>query len=435
MTPLLHPMQGWHRPRRELLATGLVWAGLTAFVVLVYVVVVLGGGALLGRTSSPSLVLSVLATAVVAVAFDPVQTRLERWVGRVVLGGRASPYDVVRRFTTTLAGQYPDRELPERMARVLADGTGAESAQVWVDMVDRGVLAATWPPGHVPGTGTVARRMPVLHGGENLGALVVFEHPGVPLTPVEERLFAGLADQAALVLRGARLRAELEQRLATLSTRAEELRVSRERLVDAHDAERRRLERDIHDGAQQHLVALAVNLRLAGTLAARSPERADELLADQERAAEDAIATLVRLARGIFPPRLESAGIAEALRAVIAAADVSVELHATGVGRYPPSIEATAYFCCLEALQNAAKHAHATTTRVELVGTPDTLELAIVDDGRGFDPRVGATGAGLTNLRERVESVGGELTVTSTPGQGTRIQAVLPAAVPAGSVA
>lgn len=431
MTPAWWP----RRTRRELLATGLVGTGLAVLVVLVYVVVVLGGGALVGRTSSPSLGLSVLATAIVAVAFDPVQGRLDRWATRVVLGGPSSPYDVVRRFTTTLAGEHPDSELPERMARVLAEGTGAESVQVWVDMVDHGALAATWPPAHVPPPGSVARRMPVRHGGENLGALVVRERPGVELTPVEERLFADLADQAALVLRGARLRGELRQRLAVLSTRAEELRVSRERLVDAHDAERRRLERDIHDGAQQHLVALAVNLRLAGTLAGRSPVRAAELLAEQEAAAAEAIATLLRLSRGIFPPRLESAGVAEALRAAVAAADGSVRLDATGVGRYPASIEATAYFCCLEALQNAAKHAAAASVRVALTGTSQGLELTVADDGRGFDPRDGVGGAGLTNIRERVESVGGELTVTSAPGRGTTIHALLPAAGPTGTVA
>ncbi|MGY2704467.1 ATP-binding protein [Nocardioides sp. HB32] len=421
MTPLLR-----RRGRRELLATGLVGTGLTAFVVLVYVVVVLGGGALLGRTSSPSLGLSVLATAVVAVAFDPVQSRLDRWVSRVVLGGRTSPYEVVRRFTTTLAGQHPDKELPERMARVLADGTGAESAQVWVAIGDRSVLAATWPPTHVATAGSVARRVPVRHGDDVLGALVVREHPGVALTRVEERLFAGLADQAGLVLRGARLRTELELRLAALSTRAEELRTSRERLVDAHDAERWRLERDIHDGAQQHLVALAVNLRLAGTLATRDRDRADALLAEQEVAASDAITTLVRLARGIFPPRLEALGVAEALRPAVAALGPTVRLRADGVGRYAPAIESTAYFCSLEALQNAAKHAHATSIQVVLVGTPTRLEISIEDDGCGFDPGTGSRGAGLTNIRERVESVGGSLVVSSVPGLGTRIHAVLP---------
>jgi signal transduction histidine kinase len=246
------------------------------------------------------------------------------------------------------------------------------------------------------------------------------------MTAIEERLFAGLADQAGLVLRGAQLRAELELRLTALSTRAEELRVSRERLVDAHDAERRRLERDIHDGAQQHLVALAVNLRLAGTLAGHAPARADALLAGQEQAGTEAIATLVRLARGIFPPRLEASGVAEALRPAVAAMGASVELVATGVGRYPPAIEATAYFGCLEALQNAAKHAHASSVRVALVGTAEGLEISIEDDGRGFDPSTGRAGAGLTNIRERVESVGGRLTVSSVSGLGTRIHAVLP---------
>jgi signal transduction histidine kinase len=431
MTPRLR----WRRrTRRELLATGLVGAGLTGFVLLVYVLVVVGGGAALGRTSSPSLGLSVLATAVVAVAFDPVQRWCDRTVTRLVLGGRPSPYDVVRRFTTTLAGEQADSDLPERMARVLAEGTGAESVQVWVDMVDHGALAATWPPGHVPRPGAVARRMPVRHGGENLGALVVLLPPGATLTPVEERLFTGLADQAALVLRGARLRAELRQRLTALSSRAEELRTSRERLVDAHDAERRRLERDIHDGAQQHLVALAVNLRLAGTLAARAPDRADALLAEQEAAAAEAIATLLRLARGIFPPLLEARGVAAALEGAVAAADGSVELTATDVGRYPAPVEATAYFCCLEALQNAAKHAAARSTRITLTGTAEGLELTVADDGRGFDPRAGDGGVGLTNIRERVESVGGRLTVTSAPGHGTTIHALLPAAVAAGSV-
>jgi len=140
----------------------------------------------------------------------------------------------------------------------------------------------------------------------------------------------------------------------------------------------------------------------------------------------------VRLARGIFPPRLEAAGLAEALRSAIGG-DPTVELHATDVGRYRPAVEATAYFCCLEALQNVAKHAHATSTRVELVGTPAAIELTVVDDGRGFEPRAGAGGTGLTNLRERVESVGGRLTVSSAPGRGTRIRVVLPALVPAGA--
>jgi signal transduction histidine kinase len=416
-----------------------VCAGLFAFVALAYVVIVLGGGALIGHTSSPHLGLSVLATAVVALAFDPVQTRLEAFVSRTIHRGRPSPYDVLRRFTTTLDGSHPAEELPERMARVLADGTGAAWAQVWVVLDDRSVLAATWPP-HVatePATDPTAdhdehdtpviRRLPVRQGDAVLGELVLRERDGVPLTSVEERLFTGLSSQAGLVLRGAQLRAQLELRLAELSARDEELRVSRERLVEAHDAERVRLERDIHDGAQQHLVALAVNLRLAATLAAASPERADALLADQERAATAAVDTVVQLSRGIYPPRLEEAGVAAALRATLGSADGTVEITETGLQRYPVHVEAAAYFCCLEALQNVAKHAAATAIRVDLRGDGDDLVLTVADDGSGFDPATTPVGSGLANIRDRVESLGGALTTDSAPGRGTQIRAVLPA--------
>lgn len=409
-----------------------MWGGVVGFVVATYVVVVLGGGALIGRTSSPHVGLSVLATAVVAVGFDPLVSRLQAWTARTVLGGRATPYDVLRRFSGAVAGAAPAEELPERMARVLADGTGAASAQVWVVVGDREVLAATWPPRARTSTDETpslpgARRLPVRHGEELLGELVVVEREGTPMTAVEERLFAELAGQAGLVLRGARLRAELEERLAELSARAEELRRSRERLVDAQDAERRRLERDIHDGAQQHLVALAVNLRLADTLAGRAPDRADALLAAQEGAAAEAVETLARLSRGIYPPLLEERGLVTALRAVTDGAAVPVEVVEHQVGRYPVGVEAAAYFACLEALQNAAKHAGASTIRVGLRGGHGVLELEVTDDGRGFDPGSTPAGVGLSNIRGRVESVGGTLRIDSAADHGTRVHAVLPA--------
>jgi signal transduction histidine kinase len=406
----------------------LVCSGLFGFVVLTYVVVVLVGGLVLGSTDAPSLALSVLATAVVALGFDPMTTRLQRFASWVVAGRRPEPYDALRRFAGVVADSQPAEDLTLRMARLLAEGTGAAWAQVWVVVGDEAVPTATWPPDAVvdsaPGSPRV-RRLPVRHGDELLGELVLCEQPGIPLTPVELRLFTGLATQAGLVLRGARLRAALEQRLGELSAREAELRVSRERLVDAHDAARRRLERDIHDGAQQHLVALAVNLRLAATLAATSPERADPLLAAQENAATDAVTTLVHLSSGIYPPLLQERGVGAALRAAAGAGPVDVvEL---GVGRYPLGVEAAAYFCCLEALQNAAKHSGASSVQVELRGDPDALVLTVTDDGVGFDPARTPMGSGLANIRDRVESIGGSLTTESAPGTGTRIRAVLPA--------
>jgi len=266
----------------------------------------------------------------------------------------------------------------------------------------------------------------VRHGGELLGVLVVQEREHVPLTSVEERLFASLASQAGLVLRGARLRAELEGRLVELTARAGELSASRQRMVDAQDAERRRLERDIHDGAQQHLVALAVNLRLAETLAQRSPERADVLLAALDQAAVAAIETLVHLSQGIYPRQLADHGLVAALEVAVGGSPVTVRVISRDVGRYPSPVEAAAYFCCLEAVQNAAKHAGAGTICVELRAEPGSLVCVIDDDGSGFEPDAVSAGSGLANMRDRVESVGGRLGIATSGSGGARIQAWLP---------
>jgi signal transduction histidine kinase len=269
----------------------------------------------------------------------------------------------------------------------------------------------------------------VRYGGEPLGVLVVQER--ARLTAVEERLFAGLADQAGLALRGARLRAELERRAEELSRRADDLRRSRRRLVDLQDERRRVLERDIHDGAQQHLVALAVNLRLAQTVAARSPARAQELLESQQDATAAAVDTLLQLSRGIYPPLLAGEGLPAALESAAATSPVPVELSVRDVGRYPSHVEAAAYFTCLEAVQNAVKHSGARSIHVDLAGDGRTLTVTVSDDGRGFDAGPAGAGAGLTNLRDRVESVGGTLVTDSTRGHGTRVRAVLPAGAPA----
>ena len=415
------------------MAALIVLSGLVAFVVLVYVVVVLGGGLLIGHTSAPHVGLSVLATAIVALAFEPIQSRLEDLASMAVRGGRPSPYDALTRFSQAVGGSFPAEELPARMAKVLADGTGAEWAQVWLFVERQLKLAATWPPGAAhdsaaPGGPDAPglRSRQVRQAGELLGILVVQERELVPLTPVEQRLFAELASQAGLVLRGARLRAELMARVAELSTKADELRLSVERLVDAQDAARSRLERDIHDGAQQHLVALAVNLRLAHTLAGKSLDRAKLLLAEQGTAASETIQAIVDLSRGIYPRVLTDEGLAAALGAETGNTAIPVELASHNVGRYPATVEAAAYFCCLEALQNAAKHSGARGIRVELRGDGGCLTLVVEDDGFGFDPRAVSPGAGMTNMPERIESAGGTLIIESAPARGTRVEARLP---------
>jgi signal transduction histidine kinase len=412
------------------IGSALVVAGLLVFVAVVYVLIVLGGGALIGHTSSPDTRLSILATLVVALGLGPVQSVLQKRARRLVAGERELPYDVLSGFSASVTRSH-DEEVPATMARVLAEGTGAAWAQVWLLVGDAPVLAATWPDGaandqyvaeSVDQTPDGQRTLLVRLAGETLGALRIQERPHHPLTPVERRLFDGLATQAGHVLQGARLRAELAARVEELSVRSEELRSSRGRIVEAQDAERRRLERDIHDGAQQHLVALAVNLRLAQSLSGTSPEAAAKVIADQIDATELAIETLVDLSRGIYPAALSAGGIGPALAIATATATTPVEVRDETHERYDPEIELAVYFCCLEAIQNALKHAGASHVRVTVSDDAGHLVATVADDGGGFDVDDTSGGSGLVNMRDRLDAVGGSVTIETSIG-GTRVTA------------
>ena len=219
------------------------------------------------------------------------------------------------------------------------------------------------------------------------------------------------------------------RRADDLASLADDLQTSRRRVVDTHDSERRRLERDIHDGAQQHLVALVVNLRLAHTLTARSPDRARTVLAEQVDAVDNAITSLVDLSRGIYPTVLTEDGVAAAVRDVVASSAVPVAVLDDGIGRQSAELETALYFCCVEAVQNAVKHAAASRIEVRLAVVGDQLELLVRDDGHGFDvPAVVAAG-GLGNLRDRVDSVGGDLAVRTNEAGGTDVVVTVPAEV------
>ena len=419
----------------------IVVLGLGGFVLGVYVLVVLGGGVLIGRTDSPSPALSVLATSVVALAFAPAQGWLERAAARRV----ATPYDVLARFAENAASEDGTEGLPDRMSRLLAQGTGAQWAQVWLQVSGRLTLAGRWPldatddsappaPG-LPAANAVGadglRTAPVRYGDLVLGELRLQERRGLPLTLVEERLFTDLASQAGLVLRLRGLRAELENRHRELQARTVELEGSRARVIEAQDAERSRLERDIHDSAQQHLVALAMSLRLAQVLAVRSPGRARRELAGQADAARVAIDTLSSLSRGIFPQLLTEQGLAAALRTGFDASPIPVSVEADDVGRPPPPLEAALYFSCMEAVQNAAKHSGATHVTVRLRHLARGWRLDVIDDGSGFDQGPASDrepGAGLMNMRDRLDAVGGQVSISSRTGHGTTVSAVGPVA-------
>jgi signal transduction histidine kinase len=232
-----------------------------------------------------------------------------------------------------------------------------------------------------------------------------------PLSRDGERLVTDLAGQAGLVLRNVRL--------------IEELQESRRRIVAAQDERARKLERDLHDGAQQQLVALSVKLGLAEQLAARDPQRARTVLAELKADATDALDTLRDLARGIYPPLLAEQGLPAALEAQARKSLVDVRVEADGMGRFAQEVEAAIYFCALEALQNIAKYANARSARIHLERHDGHLSFSVDDDGDGFDPTT-ARGSGLTNMRDRVEALGGALEVTSAPGAGTTVHGRIP---------
>jgi signal transduction histidine kinase len=417
----------------------LVYGALAAFITAVYVGIVVGIGTLLGSGGRPNLALSILATAVVAVGFQPLRERLQRVANRLVYGRRATPYEVLSEFSERVAESYAADEVLPRMARVLQEGTGAEHATVWVRVAGQLRPAATSPDtvlgyepvamsdGKLPSFEGTSSVVEVRHQDELLGALTIGKRPGEALTPIEQKLLDDLAHQAGLVLKNVGLTSDLQARLV-------ELRASRQRLVAAQDDERRRLERNLHDGAQQNLVAIKVKLGLAEMLSAKDPEKARQLISALKADTDEALETLRDLARGIYPPLLADRGLVAALESQARKATLPVTVEGNGVGRYPQEIEAAVYFCVLEALQNVQKYADAGTAEVKLSDIGGQFQFEVYDDGAGFDHTSAVKGAGLTNMGDRLDALGGDLTITSQAGRFTKVSGSipLPAVVPAG---
>jgi signal transduction histidine kinase len=404
-----------------------VYGVLAAFFTAIYVAIVVGIGAAFGSRSNTTL--TILAAVVMAVAFQPVRERARKFANRLVYGKRATPYEVLSEFSERMGDAYDAEEVLPQMARMLTEGTGATRGEVWLRVGSELRPAASWPqdateaPAAMPIVGNelpsfpgTDLAFPVAYRGELLGALSVAMPPNEPLTPVGEKLISGLASQAGLVLRNVRL--------------IEELRASRQRLVSAQDEERRRLERNLHDGAQQQLVALAVQLGLAQRQAEKESPNVSELLGRLQTQSAEALDNLRDLARGIYPPLLADQGLAAALSAQARKAPLPVEVQSDGIDRYDQEAEAAVYFCCLEALQNVAKYAGATRARVQLATDGGELSFEVIDDGKGFDSERVPMGSGLQNMADRLAALGGSIEVRSRPGQGTTVLGRLPVTAP-----
>lgn len=452
----------------RILAHTVSLAGLTGVVVIVYLVIVLGLGQGPSTHSERSLLaLSMVAAAIAALLYGPARQRLGQMANRLVYGEREAPDAVLRTFGSRLSRAIPMDELLLQVAESLRKTLALSAAEVWTgsggrlertisvpdvpvtrlslnqdeqSVVARAGVTGTawlevWLPAMLEGRrDSILRVAPTTHSGQVLGLIVAVRPPnGDQFTTDDDTMLTELARQVALALHNVELDSALQESLEEVRRQADELQASRARIVAASDAARRQIERNLHDGAQQHLVALAVNVRLARKLAESDPAASFELLDQLGVDLQDAVQELRALAHGIYPPLLIDRGLEEALRAAAGRAPLPTDVVASDIGRYSPEIEAAAYFCCMEALQNAGKHAgDGSSATVKVWEEGDRLFFEVSDDGAGFDMKgVAGKGAGFVNMSDRVGAVGGTLNVDSAMGRGATISGRIPITVPA----
>jgi len=485
---VLHVLIAWPRPLGAVAAGGTVFIPLSlmagelprlslqsgrmlvrtftlfGFVVLVsgiYLVVVLGLGHKPSDTAERTILgLSLLATAIAALAFVPARDRLVGGATRFAYGARQAPDEVLRTFGSRLTRAIPMDELLLQLSESLRKTMGLVSAEVYtgmgevlervVSVPDSGPLslvvssrerpvvtragvsgsawASVWLPALLNGRERAQLRVaPISHAGELLG-LVVIERPadGDSFSEDDDRVLTDLARQVGLAFHNSQLDTALQTTLDELRKQADALRESRARIVASGDAERRRVERNLHDGAQQHLVALAVNLRLARDIISDDLSAGMEMLEELAGEVQETIQELRELAHGIYPPLLVDSGLVEALRAAAARNPLPVVVVAEGIGRYSSETEAAIYFCCLEALQNAAKHAVDAEVEVRLWEESGGLLFSVSDNGPGFDVDKAQRGHGYVNMADRLGAIGGTVRWESEPGKGARVNGSVP---------
>jgi signal transduction histidine kinase len=449
-------------PHGGRLLVHVLWvAGFSLVVAAVYVVIVLGLGKGPADASDREILgLSMLAAAVAAAGYLPARDRLLASATRFVYGAREAPDEVLRTFGSRMTRAVAMDELLLQLAESLRKTMGLTRAEVYTgggEVLERAVSvpdagrrtilltgrerpvvtragvsgnawASIWLPVLLDGRERSQLRVaPISHGGELLG-LIVVERPAEAdaFSEEDDRVLTELARQAGLAFHNVQLDAALQTTLDELRKQADELRESRARIVATADAERRRVERDLHDGAQQHLVALAVNLRLARDIITDDPAGGTEMLDQMAEDVQVTIRELRELAHGIYPPLLADAGLPEALRAAATRCTIPVSVSADGIRRYSPGVETAIYFCCLEALQNAAKHAPEASAQMRIWEESGGLLFSVSDNGPGFDPEKARAGHGFINMADRLGAIGGTVRWESQPGHGSTISGSVP---------
>jgi signal transduction histidine kinase len=439
-------------------------AGSGAVVAAIYLVIVLGLGNAPGDPEDRRILgLSMLAAAIAAIGFLPARGRLVASATRFVYGTREAPGEALRTFGSRMTRAVAMDELLLQLAESLRKTMQLTCAEIYTglgDVLERAVSvpdadpksivltdrerpvvaragvsgsawASVWLPALLDGREQAQLRVaPISHAGELLG-LIVVERPDRAdvFTDEDDRVLTELARQAGLAFHNSQLDSALQTTLDALRKQADELRESRARIVASGDAERRRVERNLHDGAQQHLVALAINIRLTRDIVAEDPEGAGEMLGQLAEDVQTTIKELRELAHGIYPPLLADNGLGDALRAAASRSPLTVRVAvADEVGRYPAEVEAAIYFSCMESLQNAAKHAPGATVDLRLWTESGGLLFSVADDGPGYDAAVADRGHGYVNMADRLGAIGGTVRWDSAPGHGSAVSGSVPLA-------
>lgn len=372
----------------------LVFGTLAVFITTVYVGIAVGIGTLIGGAGRPNLALSIVATAIVALAFQPAREWIQRIANRLVYGKRATPYQVMADFSERMAGALSADEVLPRMAEAAARGVAAHAARVRLLLPDGSERTVSWPAGAA--AGHVDRVLPISYRGDPMGEIAVTKAVSEALTPAEDKLLTDLAAQAGLVMHNVRLTTALQTHLAEISMQAAQLRASRQRILAAQDDERRRLEETIRLGCEEQLSRIRDALKSIETRLTDDPATAVVALEKLTGQATAALEELRELARGIYPPVLQDEGLAAALGIHLRKINPSIDIRSDGIGRYPSEIEAAIYFCCVEALRGVSG-----PSAVRLGGRNDGVEFSI----SGCAPLDGR----LERMEDRVEALGGSL--------------------------
>ena len=400
----------------DVIRRSVVYGALWAVIAAAYVVVAAALGVAVGQRVP--LALAVLLAIVATLFFQPARRRLERFADRVVFGPRLSGYELISQLGMRLQSTVAPEDVAGSVAATIQAGLGASWVRVMLDRPERMPIASA---GTDPGYGVAELSAPLVHGDRIVGVIECGPKTEGRYNSADQELLNTLGRQAALAIRNSQLAGELSQSV-------DELAASRARLVQAEELERRRLERDLHDGVQQELVGVLARLGLARNQLRRDRALAEATLREAQIDAQRALESLQELARGIHPAILTDRGLVEAVEERATRMPIPVEVHANGLGggaRFPLEMEGAAYFFVSEGLANIVKYASATRAFVRFHTEPGRLVVEVQDDGRGFDPAM-VKKSGLRGLEDRISALGGRVEVVSRPGQGTELRAVLP---------